>query len=87
MELNVKRFYLPEDLVETCPYCGQEVYFTNYLSYPETGVNKINFACQSGQEMSDKELDEGKGCIDGEFTVEYSIELEVKRIGNLKEVV
>ena len=84
MEIPVKRFYLPEELVETCPICGEDVYFDNYLSYPETGINKITFVCQAGQDNYDDDdniIDDSEStCVDEEFEVEYDLQITCKKV-------
>lgn len=50
MKFNIKRFYLDEILKEPCPECGVIGEFENYLIYPETGPNEINFYCYHGDD-------------------------------------
>ena len=45
--IDVKRFYLEGiELKYTCPNCGEEKVFTDYLSYPKVNeVESVDFWC------------------------------------------
>ncbi len=49
-QLDIQRFYLPQDIMQVCPKCGHEQEWDDYLSYPnvheETEINLYCSECE-----------------------------------------
>lgn len=60
-EIDVKRFYIPGVVLDQkCPGCGSDCskdLGNNYLSFPRTGTNQVNFYCRDCHEEWSMDID------------------------------